>query len=474
MLTQELHAFRDQWNANLVFDPKSMAFFLTDDEVFQYVRRNRPSANGHSANGKSRPKQFGQIESVLLKERQRVAERYRAATTGTHILNRLTILTTTACNLNCTYCYADGGAYGGTISRLSAHNASAAIRNIASYYKGVKNIQFFGGEPLLNPGLIESVCHDCEEMVARGEMSHLPQFGATSNGTIWNDGIRDLLKRYKIGLNISVDGPQDVHDRSRIDARGRGTFQRVFRTLAELKANEIPFNIEVTYNIYSMQAGYSIWDIVQFFADQEIYNPHIVPASYAPDDSQRWTPAMRSQLVRDYREATRKAIHSILTDRPILFSFISGTLSALLMKIPQPMVCAAGVHDLAIDTAGNIYPCFMFVGQEDFVFQSGLKSLDNNDFRRRGHEFFLHNVKEQRSACQTCWARSLCTGCLGAHQIENGHLDGKVLNCAITQTVAETIISELTHLQQSPADWQRFVSRYRDIRLGQPFQVENC
>ncbi|HID35541.1 MAG TPA: radical SAM protein, partial [Anaerolineae bacterium] len=408
------------------------------------------------------------------KERQRVAQRYRAATTGTHTLNRLTILTTTACNLNCTYCYADGGAYGGAINRLSAHHASAAIRNIASYYKGIKHIQFFGGEPLLNPELIEHICNDCKAMVHRGEMPYLPQFGATSNGTLWNDGIRDILKRHRIGLNISIDGPQDVHDRSRIDARGRGTFQKVFRTLTELKAHAIPFNVEVTYNIYSMQAGYSIWDIVQFFADNDIYNPHIVPASYAPDDSQRWTPSMRSQLVRDYREATRKAMRSLLTDRPMLFSFVSGTLSALLMKIPQPLVCAAGVHDLAIDTAGNIYPCFMFVGQEDFVFQSALKSLDNHDFRRRGHDFFLHNDKAQRSVCQTCWARSLCTGCLGAQQIENGHLDGKVLNCAITQTVAETILSELTRLRKSPADWQRFVSQYRAIRLGQSFLVESC
>jgi len=88
MLAQELHAFRDPWDANLVFDPKSMAFFLVDDEVFQYVRPSRPSANGHAANSKSRPTQFEQIESALLKERQRVAQRYRAATTGTHTLNR--------------------------------------------------------------------------------------------------------------------------------------------------------------------------------------------------------------------------------------------------------------------------------------------------------------------------------------------------------------------------------------------------
>lgn len=476
MLAQELHAFRGYDNANLVFDPKSMAFFMTDDDVFRYVRGSRLSSNGYPANGngKARPEQFLQIESVLKQERERVAQRYKAATTGRHTLSRLTVLTTTACNLNCTYCYADGGAYGGAVNRLSAHNARTAIRNVVDYYKGIDTIQFFGGEPLLNPGLIEEICQDCEAMASAGKLPRLPQFGATSNGTIWNDRIRNLLKRYNIGLNISVDGPQEVHDRSRIDAQGRGTYQRVFHTLERLREEQIPFNIEVTYNVYSMQAGYSIWDTVQFFADQGIYNPHIVPASYAPHDTQRWSPRARAQLVRDYREATQKAIQSLLTGRPTLFSFISGALSALLLKIPQPLVCAAGVHDLAIDTAGNLYPCFMFVGQNDFILQSALTSLDNNGYRRKGHDFFLQNAKDERADCQTCWARSICTGCLGAHQIENGSLDGQVLACAITKTVAETLMAELAALRQNPADWKRFVANYRDFRLTQPQPAESC
>jgi len=475
MLPQELYTFQDRSNTKFIFDPESMAFFLADEELYRYVSRKGASSNGQVLNGKSHPTQFRQIEEILQRERQRVSQRYSAVSTGMpETLSRLTILTTTACNLNCTYCYADGGAYGGTVSRLSASNASTAIRNIAQYYHGIKNIQFFGGEPLLNPGLIESVCQDCEAMVARGELPHLPQFGATSNGTIWNDRIRDLLKRYQIGLNISVDGPQDVHDRSRIDAKGRGTYQRVMRTLENLQSEQIPFNIEVTYNIYSMQAGYSIWDTVEFFADLGIYNPHIVPASYAPHDPQHWTKQDQEKLVQDYRDAARRSLKSLQTGQPLLFTYVAGTLSTLLLKIPQPLVCAAGARDLAIDTAGNIYPCFMFVEQDEFLLQSALKPLDNNEYRYKAHHFFLQNVKEQRNSCQTCWARSICTGCLGAQQIENEDLDGKILSCDITQAVAETIISELAHLQQDPTEWQQFVANYRRFRLGQSYVIESC
>ncbi len=475
ILLQELHAFHGNNGHHFIFDPESMVFFQSDDQTFQYIRRNRGgSSSGQTVPANGRSSQFQQMEDVLLKERARVSQRYQRASTGKHTISRLTILTTTACNLNCTYCYADGGAYGGPVNRLSASNASTAIRNILDYYKGIDAIQFFGGEPLLNPGLIESVCRDCETMFAQGKMPNLPRFGATSNGTIWNERIASLLKRYKISLNISIDGPQEVHDRSRIDVKGNGSFHRVFRTLEALKEHEIPFSVEVTYNTITMRAGYSVWDIISFLAEHDIYHPHIVPAAFAPTDGNRWTPPERKQLAQHYREATQRAVASLVEGKPMLFSYITGILQPLLLKIPQPLVCAAGVHDLAIDTAGNIYPCFMFIGQDEFIQHSALQSLDDDDYRRRGHDFYLQNAKEHRSSCENCWARNICTSCLGMHQIENGRLDGKTINCLIIQTVAETLMTELARLQQTPAQWKRFVDNYRSFRLGSAQPIEIC
>jgi len=469
---QTLHTFHGAEGQYILFDPESMLFFQSDRETQQHINRLRKS--GFQGGEAVSDAQLQHMEATLVKERARIAERYRKASTGTHVINRLTILTTTACNLNCTYCYAEGGAYGGAVSRLSAHNAQSAISNILKYYKGIKAIQFFGGEPLLNPALIESVCQYCEHLVESGQMEYLPGFGATSNGTIWNERVARVLKRYRIALNISVDGPQEVHDRSRVDVQGRGSFQRVFRTLQHLRAEGIPFSVETTYNVFTMRSGYSVWDIVRFLAENGIYHPHIVPAAYSRSDPERWTPQERRQLLEDYRTATRNALASLVEGQPLLFSFVTGILRSLLLKIPQPLVCAAGVHDLAIDTAGNLYPCFMFVGQTDFIQHSALQPLDDDAYRRRGHAFYAENLKSERASCRTCWARNICSSCIGANQIENGHLGGMTMNCLVIRAVGETLMTELARLQQSPARWKRFVENYRIFRLSNLEVRENC
>lgn len=467
---QTLHAFQYANEQYILFDPESMLFFQSDNETYRHINRLRQ--NGESAALTDR--QLQSLETTLVRERARVAERYRKASTGMHVINRLTILTTTACNLNCTYCYAGGGSYGGAISRLSAHNARSAISNILEYYRGINTIQFFGGEPLLNPALIEDVCQYCEHLVESGRMERLPGFGATSNGTIWNERVSDVLKRYRLALNISVDGPQEVHDLSRIDVRGQGSFQRVFRTLDHLRKENIPFSVETTYNVFTMRSGYSVWDIICFLAEHGIYHPHIVPAAYSHSDPERWTPQERHRLLEDYRQATRNALSSLAEGRPMLFSFVTGILRSLLLKIPQPLVCAAGVHDLAIDTAGNLYPCFMFVGQTDFVQHSALQPLDDDAYRRRGHAFYEENLKSRRTSCRACWARNICSSCIGANQIENGHLGGMTMNCLVIRAVGETLMTELARLQQTPARWKHFVEQYRNFRLKNLQVRENC
>ncbi len=473
---QTLHTFQDTRGQYILFDPESMLFFQSSGEIHQRLRQIRRDKSAGYDDRRTAPagRQLQHLESTLRAERARIAERYRKASTGTHVINRLTILTTTACNLNCTYCYAEGGAYGGPISRLSARNAQSAISNILEYYRGIRSIQFFGGEPLLNPALIENVCQYCEHLVESGRMERLPGFGATSNGTIWNERVADVLKRYRIALNISVDGPQEVHDRSRVDAGGRGTFRRVFRTLQHLREAGIPFSVETTYNVFTMRSGYSVWDIIRFLADNGIYHPHIVPAAYNRSDPERWTPQERVRLLDGYRQATRNALASLADGQPLLFSFVTGILRSLLLKIPQPLVCAAGVHDIAIDTAGNLYPCFMFVGQTDFVQHSALQSLDDDAYRRRGHAFYAENLKSERTSCRTCWARNICSSCIGANQSENGHRGGMTTNCLVIRAVSETLMSELARLQQSPVRWKRFVENYRTFRLSNLEVREAC
>lgn len=66
---------------------------------------------------------------------------------------------TSACNLNCTYCFAKGGDYGSQKDNMS-DNILPVIRELV--LKNVTNskkvrFEYFGGEPLLNESMIASL-----------------------------------------------------------------------------------------------------------------------------------------------------------------------------------------------------------------------------------------------------------------------------------------------------------------------------
>ena len=72
--------------------------------------------------------------------------------TGT--LRRLNLIVAQKCNCRCRYCYAGDGSYGAE-GFMSRETAKKAIDSAFDGFELVQNIQFFGGEPLLAPELIE-------------------------------------------------------------------------------------------------------------------------------------------------------------------------------------------------------------------------------------------------------------------------------------------------------------------------------
>src|SRR6266566_5370594 len=97
-------------------------------------------------------------------------------------LGRLTINIANACNLWCSYCYADHGQYHAPSSLMQPDTAVAIVTKCLGLYDNIRLIQFFGGEPLLNIEAIEAVC---QYLNSRGDA--IPRFVATTNGTLLND-----------------------------------------------------------------------------------------------------------------------------------------------------------------------------------------------------------------------------------------------------------------------------------------------
>lgn len=146
----------------------------------------------------------------------------------------ITFQVTDACSLACTYCYQiDKGT-----SIMPFETATTFIDNLfEGKYKGYVSeeekpflvLDFIGGEPFLQPKLIEKICdyfYDkaIEEMSPWAEHSMI---SVCTNGIHWFEpAVQHFLNKYRNRLSISVtiDGNKELHDACRVFPDGRPSY----------------------------------------------------------------------------------------------------------------------------------------------------------------------------------------------------------------------------------------------------------
>ena len=119
-----------------------------------------------------------------------------------------------------------------TLDRIAEHCALAGQTAV--------RITFHGGEPcLIGSARFDRWC----EMIRRrldGIDVHLT---VQTNGVLLDRTWAEVLARHRVQIGISVDGPAELHDRARVDKRGRGSHARVVRGIDALRAQGLPFGL---------------------------------------------------------------------------------------------------------------------------------------------------------------------------------------------------------------------------------------
>lgn len=136
----------------------------------------------------------------------------------------ITILTTMECNLACLYCHEKGMICKKYLKRDKIDDINNWIEKEVDKngYKSVL-IYFYGGEPTLNINAIERISSNFLKLK---EKKHINcEFTLTTNGTLLNDDIVNKLLTFGIkDIQITIDGPKEVHDYRKPFLDNTGTF----------------------------------------------------------------------------------------------------------------------------------------------------------------------------------------------------------------------------------------------------------
>ena len=137
------------------------------------------------------------------------------------------------CNLRCSYCYAEGGHFGGPAAMMDETTAQQAVDFLldSAGSEDICSLNFDGGEPFLNFELVRRMVD-----YAGGEAKKRDKrlsLNISSNGTLLTEENVRYLKSNRFSLGLSIDGDRPTHNRARLTASGSGSYDLLLSAIQQ-------------------------------------------------------------------------------------------------------------------------------------------------------------------------------------------------------------------------------------------------
>lgn len=321
------------------------------------------------------------------------------------------------CNLACEYCFASKGDYATQRSLMSYEVACKALEFLAQNSGTRRNIEvdFFGGEPLLNFGVIKRVVDYGREL--EKSTNKIFHFTVTTNGTILNQEILDFINENMDNIVISLDGRKCINDAMRPDRGNHGTYDKIVsnaRKIVESREGK-QYYIRGTFTANNLDFGKDVFHIADLGFKEVSVEPVVgsgepfhLTMEHVPTILEEYEKLARDYLeyIKDGKELNYYHFNINLYDGPCIHRRI--------------VACGAGYEYLAVSPEGDIYPCHQFVGQPEFVMGNVFSGIENKDLASQFKDCNIFTKEE----CRSCWAKYFCSG--GCHA--NAFFSNKDIN----------------------------------------------
>lgn len=377
--------------------------------------------------------------------------------------HRLTLNITSKCNLACRYCYANCGDYKQSNSEqfeMTLMTVENAVRKtIVLYPEGIQMIQIFGGEPLMAKRHLKDII-EVIKTVCIEEGVEIPMFGMVSNGTLIDEETAEFLVNNLCSITISLDGKETVNDFNRRfpGENGYGVYRRVKDAVKLLKKYDKNFRVKCECTVTAanirdyLENGkkdnlfYAIYEDIGF--DSCLCNP-----VFGSDDEEISLETLDFDVIAEYfDDFLCQQIHDEegkLKEVTDLYRISK----ILLKKQSLKRQCGANKSDLAVDIKGDMYPCFMFIGADEYTLGNVNEATDIE--MKEKYERVLSSLENanDNSECKKCWAQRFCSAgcgnCIGARYLANGSVKKPIKqNCEIGKKQLERFIWEAVRYQK--------------------------
>ena len=349
------------------------------------------------------------------------------------------------CNLRCSYCFASKGTYAGKAALMDEQTAKTALDFLVAQSQNRVNLEvdFFGGEPTLNFDVVQKAVAYGRQLEARTGKNI--RFTLTTNAYAITDDMAGFINKEMKNLVVSIDGREEVHNRERIDAGGRGSWAQCVKNAKRLVAGrgEKEYYIRGTYTANNLDFSKDVLAI----ADMGFSNISIEPVINAGNLSliKQDLSAIQTEYARlgDAIERRRKE-GSPFSFFHFMVDFAGGPCVDKRLR-----GCGAAREYVAVTPEGDIYPCHQFVGNTAFK----MGNVHDGSLDAGISAQFADCHVYAKTQCRNCWAKYFCSGgCAADAYKEHGNLMQPVeMSCEIEKARLDTAIGLYIREQEETA-----------------------
>lgn len=324
----------------------------------------------------------------------------------------ITFIVTKDCQLACKYCYLVGK---NETERMSWEVAKNSIDYILDHEEEFREASvvwdFIGGEPFLEIELIDQICDYLKmEMFRRNHhWFNSYRFSFSTNGINYDsEKVQSFIrKNYShLSIGITIDGTKIKHDLNRVyKGTGKGSYQSVVRniplwlkqfpnaaTKVTISSPDIPYITESVLHLYSLGIHEvninCVFENVWKEGDDVVFENQLIELADAIIDG-------------DYYKEYACSFFSEHIGKPMSLKYNNNW-------------CGAGKM-LAVDAAGNFYPCTRFAGyslrsKRPLIIGNVWDGIDENKLRPF---LMLDRTTQSPQKCIDCEVASGCAWCQG-------------------------------------------------------------
>lgn len=330
-------------------------------------------------------------------------DRISGATTKDVLTYR--ILTTTSCNAKCFYCYEEKA----KLCEMSIETAKEVSKFITSRSRGAKKIQiqWFGGEPLMNGEVIDLITRGVYEFSLCNDIQC--NFTMISNAILFDEKLIEKAKKewHLKRIQITLDGEKEEYE----ERKGVvNSFERVIKNIYLLDKAGIYVSIRLNYDANNLE---SIKKLIIALAKAQFRNVHIYPY-----------PLFGTYSVLGGKTTTGKnellELYNILRENDLM------SVNKMLTKYKSNQCFATALNSFVIYPDGKLYKCVEDVSKDVGDVWHGVRLNETY------YKWCSFSINE---GCKDCKYLPLCQGGCRA-----GHLGVGKVTCFLQKDIVKELV----------------------------------